>query len=582
MKTLRYITSRDSRTLALSGRVFLIGSSSECDFVLSDKNIAACAVRIEIENVETESFALTALPFASVILNGKKTKKARLRPGDRIEIGSEVFIFDHHDRSPDQSANDLDTLLTPTINFANAIASENDIRRLLVSMLRMLQEVLRATDAFIIVCDAAGAYTVFASSNSDNVESRFSDSIVQHVVKTRQPIVVPNLLVDSLFSAAQSVAELKLKTVVCCPILSTDRTLGVMYCGSKAPTASFDRHELHILTFYASLASLLICHLERIERQQSAIRSLTKGSQRPGIIGESKAMLDALYMADRICDSELVVLIEGETGAGKDVLAGYIHAKSKRAAGPMVVVNCSALRQELLESELFGHKKGSFTGAHSDHDGLFRAADGGTLFLDEIGEMSIEVQAKLLRAIETGRIRPVGSAEEMSVSVRIICATNRSLSEMSKNGTFRQDLYFRLNQFGIRLPPLRERGNDILLLASFFLEKLKARHPEKQVVGFHPDAMRALMLYEWPGNVRELAAAIEKALFMSDGPYIKLTLNEFAEPVPDFESATLRFQNGLIHRALEFAGGNKDEAARLLNIHRTTFYRYLATEKGQQ
>jgi transcriptional regulator with PAS, ATPase and Fis domain len=271
----------------------------------------------------------------------------------------------------------------------------------------------------------------------------------------------------------------------------------------------------------------------------------------------------------------MIVLIDGETGTGKDLLAQYIHGKSRRSRRPFVVVNCSSLQKNLLESELFGHKRGSFTGAYREHRGLFSAAGEGTLFLDEIGELDGALQSRILRTIETKRIRAVGAAIEETVNVRLICATSRDLPQMVRDKLFREDLYFRLNQFRIHLPPLRERGEDIEFLAHFFLEKYKARYPEKEVTDFHPESLRLMALYDWPGNVRELSSVVHRAVVSAKNRVAVVDVQAMEKTVQNFEDATRSYQKNLVLRALDLAGGNKDRAAKLLGIHRSTIFRYL-------
>jgi two-component system response regulator GlrR len=245
------------------------------------------------------------------------------------------------------------------------------------------------------------------------------------------------------------------------------------------------------------------------------------------------------------------------------------------------VVNCSTLRGELLASELFGHKKGAFTGALQDQKGIFQAADGGTLFLDEIGELDLPLQAMLLRTLESGMVRPVGQANEIRVDVRLICATNRQLEKRVAEGAFRQDLYYRINQHGITLPPLRERGEDILLLAHYFLEKAKPSFPDKQLAGFHPESLFALARYRWPGNLRELGNTITKAALFADSPVVRVSLPEAQDRWMDMDEATNRFQVDYLQRALEVCGGDKDKAAAMLGMGRSTFFRYLAKARGE-
>jgi transcriptional regulator with GAF, ATPase, and Fis domain len=435
------------------------------------------------------------------------------------------------------------------------------------------------TDAFIFTLNAKGQPEICVSSSEADKQERFSDTVIQEVLKLDEGIAIPNALSSRQFSTSQSIIDLRLVSVMCCPIKVAARTIGVLYLGTRKPMESFSDSDLRVLNLYATVAGMLINHVDYISHQNNAIRQLTHYQQRDGVIGESKKIQDILQRIDTVADADITVLLEGETGTGKDVFAHYLHNKSGRRAKPMVVVNCSSLQGELLESELFGHKRGSFTGAQTDHEGLFAAADGGTLFLDEIGEMSEGLQAKLLRTIETGKIRPVGATSERKVNVRIICATNRDLTTMVSQGTFRKDLYYRINQFSLRLPPLREREGDAVLLAYFFLEKYKCEYPAKNIVDFHPDSLRFITVYEWPGNVRELAAVIHRAVLSANGPFVTVDIGEKITEDFNFELATRNFQKRLLEAALMAAGNNREQAAKLLGMTRSTFFRYLAALK---
>jgi len=278
--------------------------------------------------------------------------------------------------------------------------------------------------------------------------------------------------------------------------------------------------------------------------------------------------------------SDIAVLFHGETGSGKEMLAERLHRKSPRVGRPFVAVNCSALKSELLESELFGHKKGSFTGAVQDKAGLFTAAHGGTLFLDEIGDLDPGLQAKLLRALETGKIRPVGGTVEISVDVRVIAATHRDLQALIAEKGFREDLYYRLAQITLELPSLRERPDDIPLLAQSFLERFKVKYPGKDLRSFDPGSLAAMVIYAWPGNVRELLNAVHKAVLLSDGPLVKMEMGTGGKSAePEFlgmDDATKRFQKQYLEKALALCGGNREQASKILGMSRSTFFRYLA------
>lgn len=303
---------------------------------------------------------------------------------------------------------------------------------------------------------------------------------------------------------------------------------------------------------------------------------------RENMIGRSPQMRRLMEMIAMIAPSEATVLICGESGTGKELIARSVHANSARKERPLVIVNCAALSESLLESELFGHEKGAFTGADKRREGRFMEADKGTLFLDEIGEMSLLMQAKLLRAIQEREIQRVGSNQTLNVDVRLIAATNRDLKAEVDAGRFRQDLYYRLNVVTIDSPSLRERTEDIPLLAMHFMEKFAARN-RKTVKGFTPQAMDMLLKYAWPGNVRELENAVERAVILLSGDYIgerelPLSINQFMETAP---SGPERDPNAPIQpleqvekeailTALEKTGGNKTEAARQLGITRKT------------
>ena len=297
------------------------------------------------------------------------------------------------------------------------------------------------------------------------------------------------------------------------------------------------------------------------------------------VLGHSRGLQQVIQLARKVAVTDVPVLLTGETGTGKEVFAQAIHNGSARAKQPFVAINCSAFSKELLESEIFGHKAGAFTGALKDKKGLFEEANHGTIFLDEIGEMAYGLQAKLLRVLETGEYIKVGDTKPTKIDVRIVSATNRNLKEEIANSNFREDLYFRLSVFHLHLPPLRERREDIPELAAAFL-KFFAAKMGKQVKGFAADCQAWMQSYAWPGNVRELRNVIERALITCDD-YITLddmpldfrssTLSGSATDGDDFELAEAEHRH--IQRVLQYTKGNKAEAARLLKIGLTTLYR---------
>ena len=297
------------------------------------------------------------------------------------------------------------------------------------------------------------------------------------------------------------------------------------------------------------------------------------------IVTRSNMMSDLLAQAERVAHSAVSVLVSGASGSGKELLARAIHKASPRRSQPFIAINCGALPEQLLESELFGHVKGAFTGAVSRHQGLFQAADGGTLFLDEIGDMPLPLQVKLLRALQERQIRPVGSTESVPVDVRLISATHRDLEKAMQENDFREDLYYRLNVVNLRLPPLRERPEDIPLLARYFVERAAARHNSK-VKGLSPAALTLLAQMAWPGNVRQLENVVEQVTALSTTPIISegaiaQALSNQDHVLPTFNDARAEFEQRYLIKVMQITEGNASQAARIAGRNRTDFYKLL-------
>jgi len=303
------------------------------------------------------------------------------------------------------------------------------------------------------------------------------------------------------------------------------------------------------------------------------------GTWDSNIVTQSPVMKQCLSQAFRVAKSNVSVLITGPSGSGKELMAKAIHHASNRAKGPFIAINCGALPEQLLESELFGHAKGAFTGAVSQHEGLFQAAQGGTLFLDEIGDMPSTLQVKLLRALQERLIRPVGSTQSVEVDVRVISATHRDLEIAMQDGEFREDLYYRLNVVNLELPPLRDRPEDIPLLARHFVEKAAQRHNPK-VKGISPAALHHLAQAAWPGNVRQLENVIEQTVALSSAPIISEGLVNQAlanqdRVIPSFNEARASFEKSYLTKVLHITAGNVTQAAKIAQRNRTDFYKLL-------
>jgi DNA-binding NtrC family response regulator len=321
------------------------------------------------------------------------------------------------------------------------------------------------------------------------------------------------------------------------------------------------------------------------EENRSLREALGQRYSHPNIVARSPRMQEVLSTAERVAPSNATVLLGGESGVGKDLIARAIHEKSRRAHGPFVKINSTAIPENLLESELFGYEKGAFTGALRSKTGLFQSANGGTIFLDEIGELPLEMQAKLLRVLQEKEIRPVGSNQKVKVDVRVVAATNRDLEAEYRNGTFRKDLYFRLNVVTVHLPALRERRSDIPMLAHWFLD----RHAPDSAMQVTHTAMKCLLQYDWPGNVRELENCIERAVALGDGKIIDLSdlppTIASASPSADVPVSAITgavsstdledIERATIERVFEQVNGDKAMAGKMLGISRATLYRKL-------
>ncbi len=323
-----------------------------------------------------------------------------------------------------------------------------------------------------------------------------------------------------------------------------------------------------------------IIEKKRLQKENILIkRRLKERYQYDELVGVSPKMQELYDVIDRIRINSPTVLIQGESGTGKEVVARVIHQNSDRTEKPFIPVNCGAMVEGLLESELFGHVKGSFTGAIKNKIGLFKAAEGGTIFLDEIAELTPNLQVKLLRVLQDKKIRPIGDTEEIDVEVRVIAATNRNLNEAIKSGALRKDLFYRLNVVSIEMPPLRERKEDVPLFINYFLNKFNVLNKRK-VAGVSPEAMNVLLNYHWPGNVRQLENAIERAFVLGLGETIEL--DDLPTEIREFGDITVRKGTSLnlreneivlIKEALKKASGNKPNAAKSLGINITTLYR---------
>ncbi len=422
---------------------------------------------------------------------------------------------------------------------------------------------------------------------------------------SRGPILTLDAGEEAKLRGAESVHRMKLRSVLAVPLKSGEEITGVIYLDNRFASGAFQEGHAKIISIFADQGSLAIQHARLLEENRDRQKELEKNQKLilrlnreleekvqtqehelerakiliqsqdmdaprvdryKDIIGDSNSMKEVLKLLDRIIDSDVTVYIHGESGTGKELIARALHFNGPRRTQPFVSTNCASYSETLLESELFGHVRGAFTGADKDKKGLFEYATGGSVFLDEVADMSPGMQAKLLRVLQEGDIRPVGSSKMIKVNVRIISATNKDLKEMVKEGKFRKDLFYRLNVVRVSLPPLRDRKTDIPFLVEHFAKKNKMGIPEN-FISLDPKAMKALMAYDWPGNIRELENEVNRALVMGKGAITQDLLSDQVREKFEFEQEMLHdlnlprqlanFVKKLIFGAVGESEGNK-------------------------
>ena len=404
---------------------------------------------------------------------------------------------------------------------------------------------------------------------------RISTSVVHEVLREGEPLLIYEALQDKRFGSTESIVVQQIQSIACMPLRLKDRQIGAIYLDSLTRRSQFTRENLPFLTAFANQAAVAIENARFYEALRQENRHLRTEVHRihgfDEIIGQSPLMRDVFETMSRVIESDATVLVEGESGTGKELVARALHYNGDRAEKPFVAIFCGSLPDELLESELFGHKKGAFTGAMSDKKGLFEAADRGTVFLDEVGDLSPRLQRALLRVLQEGEIKRVGENHIRTVDVRIVSATNKPLKELVEEGEFREDLYYRLNTISVTMPPLRHRRGDVPLLVHHFLDKYAVRK-RSHIQGFVPEAMAALQAYAWPGNVRELENTIERAVVLAREALIQpddLRLPDHRVAGGFDPGMTLReAERLLVERTLDAYDGNISESARVLGVSR--------------
>ncbi|HEY1549951.1 MAG TPA: sigma 54-interacting transcriptional regulator, partial [Kofleriaceae bacterium] len=477
---------------------------------------------------------------------------------------------------------------TKLFEFSDQLMHVRDLTELLDKLMDAVIQITNADKGFLILAEAETLdIKVARNLNRENIAdaiSQLSDSIIAKVVKTRRPVIISDAMSDDEFSGAKSVMHLKVSSVICTPLLDRGRLLGLIYVGNDSIRDLFQDQTLRVLTIFAAQAALIVANallLDELRVDNRRLHERLEAYRFGEIVGTSPPMQAVFRKVEKIAPTDISVLITGETGTGKELIAREIHNRSPRATKPFVTINCGAIPENLLESELFGHVKGAFTGAVSNKQGKFQAADGGTLFLDEIGEMPIELQVKILRALQERVVFRVGDTRPESCDIRILAATNRDLEKEIHNGRFREDLYYRLNVVNVELPPLRVRGDDVLVIARYLLSRY-AREYDAKVKGFSPNAAVAIRKHNWPGNIRELENRIKKAIVLCEstviGPDDLGLTGDVLPQILTLADAKDKFQRDYINEVLALNNGNRTKTARDLGVDPRTVFRHLEKE----
>ena len=579
-----------SREVPLVKRITTVGRSPDNDVVVPHDAVPQAALHVRVQGDALHATAVDA----AFQHEGRRRTEATLAAGGSISLGPVSLAFTKGAPPPpgggisDESLDSLRALHS----FSEKLLGDHPIDSLLVELMDGVIANTRADKGLLLLLEGGELRVKVARnvgrSDLESALDRVSDSIVTKVLQSRKALIVSDALNDQEFGAAESVVNLRLSSVMCAPLVDQGELFGLLYVGNDRVAHLFEERSLDLLTIFAAQASLLVRNamlMNELRRDNHELRQQLAQGRYGEVLGACDAMKEIYRRIDKVALADVSVLVTGDTGTGKEVIAREIHRRSARRDGPFVAINCGAIPENLLESDLFGHVRGAFTGATQTRVGRFQSAHGGTLFLDEIGEMPPHLQVKILRALQERAVVKVGDTRSEPIDIRVIAATNQDVEEAIAKGTFREDLYYRLNVVSLHLPPLRERGSDVEVLARWFLAGF-SKEFESNVRGFTPDALGAMRRYAWPGNVRELENRVKKAVVLTDGPLISaqdLELHpEKLDPVMSLQQAKDEFQRRYINEVLERNGGNRAKTARELGVDPRTIFRHLEAERGEE
>jgi Nif-specific regulatory protein len=610
------------RLTAISGRLkgsvftiedlpVVIGRDTGATLCIADASVSRRHSQIQKE--EQQFFIQDLESLNGTFINDVPVKHRKLQHGDRVRIGDSQFIFLMHEsgitsgsavRFEDGEGITGSTLqfrfndalyvmardLSALMKISTTINAIRGVEELQKTLLDLLFEVVPAERGVILLTDAGpeGDENEFGSvfgldrRHGPDQSIKVSRKVTKWVLSHGESILITNTAESQKFASSDSLMSDQPVSVLCVPLTMLDRTLGVIYLDTTEPRALFDQDQLQLVSAISAITAVAIENARHIEWLVSENQRLIADFNiEHNLIGESEPIREVLQFISKVAPSDSTVLLSGESGTGKELAARAIHLNSRRADKTFMAVNCAALAESLLESELFGHEKGSFTGALMQKKGRLEIADGGSVFLDEIGELSQALQVKLLRVLQEREFERVGGTRTIKVDIRLITATNRDLEEAVSQGKFRQDLYYRLNVVSLEMPPLRDRPEDIPLLANYFAAKY-GQKCNRRLTGISPQAQARLISYDWPGNVRELENAIERAVVL--GTTDRILLEDLPESVLESEppptapgtkyhEAVAETKKQIILSAMQQVKGSYTEAAKLLGVHPNYLHR---------
>jgi transcriptional regulator with GAF, ATPase, and Fis domain len=559
------------------------------------------------------------------LVNGRAVREQWLRHGDEIATGDSVFLFlleeqeqsvpasrvefdDSHPMAetrlihprevvylqPDRLQRELPATsqvarnLNALLKISRVVHAIRDLEELQAQLLDLIFEVLPAGRGAILLAEGAGQEfnCLYARTRHAGQPQlvRVSRTIAHQVMKENVAILGVDVPASGTLRDVESLAASEVRTLLCVPLTVFQRAIGCIYLDSTDAADRFQEDHLQLLTAIAGVSAVALDNARRVQWLEEENRRLTtEVRQEQSLVGESARIKEIFQFLARVAPTESTVLIEGESGTGKELLARALHRNSHRANKPFVAINCAAIPESLLESDLFGHERGAFTGAATQKKGRLEVADGGVVFLDEIGELAPALQVKLLRVLQEREYERVGGTHSIKIDIRLVAATNRDLTEAVRSGEFRQDLYYRLAVVKLTMPPLREHRDDIPMLTRHFVQKY-AKRSKVKAKPVSREAMAALVNYEWPGNVRELENAIERALVMGSSDAVLLedlpeSLLEQESPAEmhegKYHASVKELKKQLILDAVEQTRGNYVEAAGILGVHPNYLHRLI-------